>query len=377
MSKKKIIIILLAIALIIVAAFAVYYFYFRKTTPAVVINPDTTTKPTTPVGVIAIDDKLIKISLVAGTSPTTSADGQKIIYMGKQGGLYEVGFDGANQKEDKFIALQNLIKVLWSKNREEFAAIYGGASGRKIFYYNTKTKDTAPYDANIKALAFSKIDDKISYYSSNDLQNTNSVFTADPNGSNAKIVFNTRIKDIRVEWVSENKIAVSTVPSAFLPNVLWVLNTETQKLMPVLSQIYGFTAKWAPSGNKFIFSQTNSKGANLSLFTANQTGTEVKNANIATLPEKCVFSALDENIVFCAVPKSAPDIVWPDDYYKRLYSAQEQIWSLNLSTGKNDLLYEFNDSLSFDATDLTLSPQEDRLVFLNKKDDQIYSLKIK
>lgn len=365
------------ILIIIMAGFAVYYFYFRKAPVPATTETATTAKPSSQTGVVAIDDKLKKISSVSAVSPTASADGQKVIYIGKQGGLYETGFDGENQKDDKFVVLQNLIKVLWSQNKEEFAAIYGGAGGRKIFYYNTKTKDTSPYDATIKDLAFSKTDDKIAYYSSNDLQNTNSVFTADGNGSNAKTVFNTRVKDIRVEWVAGNQIAVSTAPSAFVPNVLWVLNTETQKLLPVLSQIYGFTMKWSPSGGNFLFSQTNSKGANLSLFASNQTGTDAKNLNIATLPEKCAFSKKDENIIFCAAPKSAPDIVWPDDYYKHLYSAQEQIWSVNLSTGQKDLVYEFSNTLSFDAADLALSPQDNRLVFLNKKDDQVYSLKLK
>ena len=77
------------------------------------------------------------------------------------------------------------------------------------------------------------------------------------------------------------------------------------------------------------------------------------------------------------IPVSAPDIVWPDDYYKQLYSASEQIWSINLSTGKKDMVYDFDETLPSDASDLIVSPGADRLIFLNKKDGAIYSLKLK
>jgi len=376
-NKRKILIILLIILAIALAGFAVYYVYFRKAPGESTTGTPGTGKPSAQTGVLAIDDKLIKISSVPAVSPTASADGKKIIYIGKKSNLYETDFDGGNQKETNLVVLQNLIKILWSPARDEFAAVYANADGRKIFYNNTKTKMVAPYDAGIQSLAFSKTENKIAYYSSNDIQNTNAVFTADASGANARSVFNTRVKDIRVEWVAGNQIAISTAPSGLVPNVLWVLNTDTQKLLPVMSQIYGFTMKWAPSGDRFLFSQTDAKGANLSLFSSNQTGTEVKNLGVATLPEKCAFSAKDENIVFCSAPVSASEIVWPDDYYKQLYSASEQIWSINLSTGKKDMIYDFNETLATDASDLIVSPDANRLVFLNKKDGAIYSLKIK
>jgi len=376
-NKRKILIVLLVILALALAGFAVYYVYFRKTPGETTTETPGAGKPPAQTGVRAMDDKLKKISSVIAVSPIASADGQKILYAGKKGNLYETDFDGGNQKETNLVVLQNLIKTLWSPAREEFATIYANADGRKIFYNNAKTKKTSPYDAGIKSLAFSKSENKIAYYLSNDLQNTNAVFIADADGTNARAVFNTRVKDIRVEWVSSNQIAISTAPSGLVPNVLWVLNIDTQKLLPVMSQVYGFTMRWSPSGGRFLFSQTDAKGANLTLSSSNQTGTEVKNLGLATLPEKCAFSAKDENIVFCSAPASAPDIVWPDDYYKQIYSASEQIWSINLSTGKKDMVYDFDETLASDAADLIVSPGADRLIFLNKKDGAIYSLKLK
>ena len=79
----------------------------------------------------------------------------------------------------------------------------------------------------------------------------------------------------------------------------------------------------------------------------------------------------------CAVPKITPDILWPDDYYKKQYDAQEQIWKIDLASGKKDLLYEFAADKNFDVANLVLSQSEDYLVFTNRKDDYLYSLKLK
>src|SRR3989344_7570648 len=139
-NKRKVLKVLLFILAIALAGFAVYYVYFRKAPGETTTETPGTGKPPSQAGVIAIDDKLIKISSVPAISPTASADGKKIIYIGKKSNLYETDFDGGNQKETNLVVLQNLIKVLWAPARDEFAAVYANADGRKIFYNNTKTK---------------------------------------------------------------------------------------------------------------------------------------------------------------------------------------------------------------------------------------------
>src|SRR3989338_173818 len=123
-KKRKILIVLLIILALALAGFAVYYVYFRKTTGETTMETPGVGKPSTETGVIAIDDKLKKISSVPAISPIASADGQKVLYLGKKSNLYETDFDGGNQKETNLVVLQNLIKMFWSPAREEFAAIY-------------------------------------------------------------------------------------------------------------------------------------------------------------------------------------------------------------------------------------------------------------
>ena len=303
-----------------------------------------------------------------------SSDGARVLYAGKTSRIFEVDFTGGNQ-ETAFTPLKNLYKIIWAKDRNEFAAIYANPNGRKTFYYNTQTKQTSPYDAHIDSLAFSPAENKLAYHYQETGGGINNISLADPNGANASTVINTRLKEARITWITQSEIALSTAPSGLAPNVLWTLNVATQKLSTVLTDVYGLTALWSPDGERLLFSQTSQKGKGLSLSVTDKRGASVKKLDLTTLPEKCVFTKDQKNAV-CAAPLPVPDIVWPDDYYKNLYNAEEQLWSINLESGKKEMLYGLPGD-GFDATNLLLSPQEDVVVFLNKKDGFLYSVKLK
>lgn len=376
MTKKRIILILLVLVAVAAAGLAAYYFFFKK--PGVPVKePGTGIEQPAPTGenIVAIDEQLKRISVVPAVSPVPSADGSRVLYAGKTNAIFEVDFNGGNQKETVFTPLKNLHKIFWSKDRVEFAAVYATPDGRKTFYYNTQTKQTSPYDTHIDSLAFSPAENKLAYHYQETGGGINNISLADPNGSNATTVINTRLQEARINWVTQNEVALSTAPSGLAPNLLWILDINTQKLSTALTDIYGLTTLWAPSGERFLFSQTSQKGKALSLSVADKKGTSIKKLDLATLPEKCTFSK-DEKSAVCVAPVIAPDVVWPDDYYKNIYSAQEQLWRINLVSGKRELLYEFV-GIEFDATNLVLSPQEDALVFINKKDGFLYSVKLK
>jgi len=376
MQKKRIVLIFLVLVALIAGAFAVYYFFFKK--PGVTVHePVPGTEQPAPEGenIVAIDEKLKGISATPAVSPVATADGARVLYAGKTNGIFEVDFNGGNQKETTFTPLKNLYKIFWSKDRNEFAAVYANPDGRKTFYYNTQTKQTSPYDTHIDSLAFSPTENKLAYHYQETGGGINNISVADPSGANASTVINTRLQEARISWITQSEVALSTAPSGLAPNLLWVLNVSSQKLSTVLTDMYGLTTIWAPDGERFLFSQTSQKGKGLSLSVADKKGLSVKKLTPTTLPEKCVF-AKDQKSIVCAAPIIVPDIVWPDDYYKNLYNAQEQLWRINLVSGKKEMLYEFA-ATGFDAANLILSPQEDILVFLNKKDGLLYSVKLK
>lgn len=376
MSKKQIIIL---ISLVILAGviFGVYYFYFRQKAvePATPTPPSQTTQPTGTTAQPQTDNRLIQLSRAPAVSPTLGADEKTVKFVGKEGGIFEIGLDGQNLKEVKFTALQNLIKILWSPDKNGFIGIYESGGVRKMSFYDTVKQSATPFSQSVKQIAFSKKENKIAYHYFDGSLESSSIKVSDSNGKNEKTVFQTRLGEMRLDWADEAKISVSTIPTGVAENTLWVLDSNTQKLRAILANIYGLTVKWDNAGERFVFSQTNSRGNGLELWISNQNGTKTNKLDITTLPEKCAFAKDNQNII-CAVPAEIPDIIWPDDYYKRVYSAREQIWKINLSDNKKEMLYEFLAG-EFDAADLALSSDENYLVFLNKVDGNVYSLRLK
>ena len=376
MSKKQIVI-LIILVLIAALAFGVYYFYFRPklAEQKIGVNAPPATQPIGGGEMAPADEKLKQLSQIISVSPTLGASGKTVKFVGKEGGIYEIDFDGQNLKESKFTALKNLMKVLWSQDKISFIGIYDGDGIKKISYYDTGKQTATPFNPSVRQIDFSEKENRVAYHYFDGSPESSSIIISDPNGEDPKTIFRTRLGELRLDWINETKIAVSTVPTGLAENTLWILDINTQKLRSILPNIYGLTAKWSHSGENFIFAKTDSKGNNLTLNTANQTGTQTNRLDITTLPEKCVFAKDGQNII-CAVPKETLDIVWPDDYYKKLYSAQEQIWKIGLDGKKKDMLYEFSTN-DFDATNLLLSGDENYLAFLNRKDGYVYSVKLK
>lgn len=376
-KTQRILLAIIFIVVLLVGGIALYYYYSHKT-PTTIEGPgqssETTISPQQNIEVI--DSKLKKISKAEAVSPTLSADGKKLLYISKEGGVLDLDFTGENVKETKStFPMQNLYKVLWSRDRNTFAVIYANPTGRKISYYNTNTKQTGIYDSSIPSLSFSKTDDRIIYHSINSVLGVNGFYTANQDGSAAQQVFSTRLQDARLEWLGNGKVAVSTAPSGLVQNMLWLFDVADKKMSAVLSNINGLTFLWNNPGNRVLFSQTDNNGRNILLSSTDQNGGEIKKLSIQTLPEKCVFA--QDDMVICATPKTAPDIIWPDDYYRGLYDTQEQVWRINLQSGKQDLLYEFSRDKNFDVTSPVVSLDESYLAFVNKKDGHLYSLKIK
>lgn len=373
-NKKRTLVLLALLTLLAVAGAAVYYFVFRGAEPGAEQAPGQTEWQTAAPGeqVVVVDEKLKRISAGPAVSPVAGADGARIVYLGKSGGIFEIGFDGSGLKESRFVPQPNLFRVLWSKDRNEFIALYNNAGQRKLFYNNRTTGKTAPLEG-ISAAAVGA-GNLLAYYRSGGTVGENAVMVADMSGENARTVLNTRLADVRLEWVGEKEISVFTAPSGLALSTLWLLDASSRKISSLLTNVPGLTIKWDAAGERLLYSQTQNNGRALSLWALNKSGVGTKELAVKTLPEKCVFAQDGKNAI-CVAAKTAPDIVWPDDYYKQLYNAPEQVWRVSLGTENKELLYEFQ--TNFDVTDLVLSPKGDMLAFLNRADGYLYSLSLK
>jgi len=372
MSLKKIFIILIILLILVVGLLLVYNFFLKKEEPTPSVTPpDTTTSTTSPTGLI----KPISQEPVLGPV----IDGQKVKYYLKNNGyVFESTFDGSGRTRLSSNILTNLLKVIWSSNKDKVIAIFDDEGEIKKYLYDYQISKSTLLNQDIRHIAWSPSEDKIAYQYYNSQTEDNNISIANPDGSQWTSVFTTRMKNLIVEWPSSGQVAIRTMPSGLAQSVVYTINLATSNFQKIISEIYGLTTLWSPLGDKLLFSETNNQGKNLKLKIADLTESTIQELDFVTLPEKCAWSQ-DNRTIFCAVPKDISNsIILPDDYYKKLISFADDFWTINLDTQEAIRIFipENEGTTTYDAKELLLSPSEDYLLFINKRDDRLYSLEL-
>jgi len=388
-NLKKILIILIIVLIIALIGFLVYNFFIKKPSgeegkgpgelpegeegefePGQEEEGEITPSPELKIKAISIERVL---------TPTLNDDKTKILYYGQaNGNIWQSAFDGSSLTRVSSASLDNLAKVIWSPDKNKIIRIYQDAEGNiSKYFYNHEANQSFPLSNDIQEIAWSSDSNKITYQYTNEITNKNTITVADPDGNNWKNILDVRMKNLNLGWVN-SEIAFYEKPSGIAQGSLFLLNPSTGNLAKVLSNIYGMAVKWSPQGDKILYSKTNNKGKNLALYLALKDGTGETSANISSLVEKCVWSA-DNRSLFCAIPKNISQAnVLPDDFYKGIFASDDEFWKINLETGERIPLLEpwEKGEESYDAVDLFLSPLEDYLFFVNKKNGLLYSIEL-
>jgi hypothetical protein len=372
MSLKKILIILIILLIIVIGILVVYNFFLKKE-PA--ISPGTETPSQTRRPSLSTQIKAISQESVLGTT----IDGQKVkYYTVSNGNVFESSFDGSGLTRISSNLLPGLLKVLWSANKDKVIAVFEDKGQTKKYFYDYNTGVSTALDRNIRWVSWSPHQDKIAYQYYNSQTQDNNISIANPDGSEWTNILPTRMKNLIVEWPSPNKVSLRTRPSGLAQSVVYLIDLTNNNFEKILNETYGLTVLWSPLADKILFSETDNQGKNLKLKIADLTKSTIKELNLVTLPEKCVWSQ-DNRTLFCAVPKSISKLaVLPDDYYKGKISLADDFWRINLDSEEATQIFKAEDeeSTAYDAQELLLSPQEDYLLFINKKDGLLYSLKL-
>ena len=188
-------------------------------------------------------------------------------------------------------------------------------------------------------------------------------------------VFGSEITEWLATFIKDPQIALTTKASAAAPGFLYFLNTDTLRFDRILGNIMGLTTLVSPDLSSVLYSESDGGGRVTTNLHNIKTGVAEPFA-LTTLPEKCVWSKRNLNLVYCAEPIFFPSTSYPDAWYQGTVSFADEIWSINLKTGETALLAD-PEKIVNEKIDLTrpfLSPKEDYLLFINKKDGSFWSL---
>jgi len=316
-------------------------------------------------------NRVSKIGSFPALGATIGPDQKRVRFFDRDtGNLYEANFDGTELTKisDSSLA-EGVVDVVWSPLKDYFVALFEDQS--KNFIYNFRSGLSVDLRQNLVAAAFSPQNNRLAYQ--NFLTNESSLILVNLDGSRPQTIFSAALPKTRLAWVQTNKLAVNPAPSGRAQGSVITINPSNGSLGQILAGKYGLVTNWSPNGRLVIYSTTDQFGHELSLWLADENGVSIKQLEINTLADKCVWSQ-DNRIVYCAAPSSWPnDLTLPDDYYKGVVAVSDSFVSLNTETSLPSFILELTDS---DAQSLIITPQEDYLLFINRKDGFLYSIRL-
>ncbi len=384
-TLKKVFIISSVILSVILVFGGIYYFAFQEKTPE--ITKETEKKDTVKTDESKQDtaesqtgEKIKALTDEAVIAPVLSGDGERIKYYDRStGNVFEILLSGAGKRTISDVNLTGLVKVVWSPDKDNVISVFekNGVVERYLYDYNTKSG--VKLKEGMEYVVWTNLGDKILYKYYDAKTKKRSLSIADPDGSNWKNLTDIPSRDILIAPVPQTSlISFWNSPDGFEETNLQTIGIAGGEAKKVFSGKFGADYLWSPGGQKALIGSSETKGSSkITLAAINANGGEYQNLNIPTLASKCVWSK-DNKTLYYALPGSIPDgSVMPNDYQNKKFYTRDSFWRVDVTTGKKERIVELNEiTRNLDATDLFLSPPEDKLFFVNRTDGKLYKIEL-
>lgn len=196
-----------------------------------------------------------------------------------------------------------------------------------------------------------------------------------PETRTARQVFDSSFTEWLIEPVAGQKIIFTTKASGQTRGFAYELDITKNTFTRIIGDRTGLTTLTSPDGATVLFGTTIQNGYQIALL--NRTSNTTSSINLETLPEKCVWSN-DSIMLYCAVPDSLPNGIYPDVLYQGLITTTDTLWSINTVTGATQKLYDPKQDVNSGMMvgDLQITNDGRYLFMKNHNDDTIWILSL-
>jgi len=193
------------------------------------------------------------------------------------------------------------------------------------------------------------------------------------NESKSNQVFSSPFTEWLSQWISNQKIYLTTKSSWSTDGSLFSLNTINGSLTKIFGGVAGLTTLSNNDGSLILYSVSTDTGPRLEVFNISNHTTE--DLGVYGLPEKCIW-ALDNISIYCALPKTITGIQYPDSWYQGLISFEDYFAKIDTNINQVSTVADSTavNEIPVDATKLFFNKNESQLFFTNKKDLTLWSL---
>lgn len=143
----------------------------------------------------------------------------------------------------------------------------------------------------------------------------------------------------------------------------------------LLGPLNGLVANASRDGSRLIYSYNDKGVTKLFLKDINAPAQEILPATIA---EKCVFSIKKSHVTYCAIPHGNISRNEPENWYKGLTTYSDYIWRYDADAQLSQQVVDPKEQLNvdIDVINPVVSPNEDFLIFQNKKDLSLWAVRL-
>jgi hypothetical protein len=302
------------------------------------------------------------------------------------GHIYDVMLDTGNIRRVSNNSIYKIYESVWLPSGSTTIYRYINNSGSVVQTYSGKliasTSLAALPDAPIATLLGTFLPENIGsivpsptgsriFYIAPGQTDTQGVI-ANPDGSKKTAIFSSAILEWKATWPIESTITLTTKPASGINGILYFLDTRGN-MKRILGGVPGLQTLTNPQASTVLISDQNEF---LRLYDVKSGQSSILSLN--TFTDKCVWSLKKKNTLYCAVPTELPSGIYPDNWYQGNISFSDEIYRINASTGTSTVIGRLKASYSrdLDVINPTLSPSEDYLMFMNKKDLSVWAYKL-
>lgn len=191
-------------------------------------------------------------------------------------------------------------------------------------------------------------------------------------GTRSATAFTTPLSSLRVSFAGKSQYLALAKPSATLSGDVFLVDAAGH-FSRIAGPLYGLVALPSRSGKWVLVSYAS--GSTLRTALVNATTGETLPLPVATIADKCVWTA-DDSAVYCGVPVDPPTgYAYPDDWYQGAAHFSDRVWKIQVAGRYAQLVLDFSKETQgqLDVEAPAVDALDTTLVFVNKNDGSLWS----
>ncbi len=327
-----------------------------------------------------ITKRLRKLSTepVSGAGTLDVKAGTVVRYIEKATGhIFETELFSPRQGRISNTTIPKVYDAVWGNKNNSLITRYLKEDDNTVDTFSLTLKDISTTTENtISGVAFPGNISDVSVFDTSvffieQTQSGSNGYLSNWNAGSKKLIWNSPIKEVISQYVNKNTIALTTKPEENTDGFMYFVNTSNASSRKVLGNIKGLSALTNTDASKVLYIK---QGGEFSLNVYDITKKTQSAISPETFPEKCVWGA--KGIVYCAVPKEGLSSGALTLWYKGLTQYSDDIWKYDTTTGISEIVANLSSEVgeSIDVIKPILSSTEQYIVFINKRDNSLWSL---